>query len=165
MAHTAITIRRAEQILGYGFETGTGTRTYQVIDGVIYTDLFTGDPVLPFTYTKAFNGITGRTTYFNEIIPTSTCEKTVDVTASWGSNEFTAEIDPFLVLLDDNPPTDSLSNAGTKSIKTEDYSETFATGKEQIDNLNVILHEGYGWYIRRPLIVSFGNNQSATHIF
>lgn len=43
MSHSKNTIRRAEQILGYGIGERQGKREYPVIDGVIYTDLFEGD--------------------------------------------------------------------------------------------------------------------------
>ena len=94
MSHSINTIRRAEQILGYGIGTGTGAREYPVIDGVIYTDLFEGDlnVELPFEYRLAFNGKVGHTTYYNEIIVKSKCKSTVEVDAVWGSCEFDKEI-------------------------------------------------------------------------
>ena len=98
MNHSTNTIRRAEQILGYGIGTGTGVREYPVIDGVIYTDLFEGDlnVELPFEYKLAFNGKMGHTSYYNEIIVKSRCKSTVEVDAIWGSCEFDKEIKSLL---------------------------------------------------------------------
>jgi hypothetical protein len=94
MNHNINTIRRAEQILGYGIGDFQGVREYPVIDGVIYTDLFEGDlnVELPFEYRLAFNGKVGHTAYYNEIIVKSKCKNTVEVDAVWGSCEFNNEI-------------------------------------------------------------------------
>ena len=161
------TIRRAEQILGYGISTGTGAREYPVIDGVVYTDLFEGDlnVELPFEYRLAFNGKVGHTSYYNEIIPTSKCQSTVEVDAVWGSCEFDKEIKSLLDWLEANPVTDSLDNAGTKSIRIKDTSETFSTGEEQTQTVNDLINNSYGYYIRKPLIISFGENKDAAGYF
>ena len=167
MAYSSSTIRRAEQILGYGIGTGTGAREYPVIDGVIYTDLFEGDleTELPFEYKLAFNGKVGHTSYYNEIIVKSKCKNTVEVDAVWGSCEFDKEIEPLLDWLEANPVTDSLDNAGTKSIRIKDTAETFSTGEEQSQTVNDLLNSGYGYYIRKPLIISFGENKDAAGYF
>ena len=169
MSYSINTIRRAEQILGYGIGTGTGARAreYPVIDGVIYTDLFEGDlnVELPFEYKLAFNGKVGHTSYYNEIIVKSKCKSTVEVDAVWGSCEFEKEIEPLLDWLEANPVTDSLDNAGTKSIRIKDTAETFSTGEEQTQTVNDLLNSGYGYYIRRPLIISFGENKDAAGYF
>lgn len=167
MAYSPSTIRRAEQILGYGIGTGTGVREYPVIDGVIYTDLFEGDlnVELPFEYKRAFNGKVGHTTYYNEIIVKSNCESTVEVDAVWGSCEFDKEIKSLLDWLEANPVTDSLDNAGTKSIRIKDTAETFNTGEEQNQTIYDLLNSGYGYYIRNPLIISFGDNKDAAGYF
>ena len=167
MAYSTNTIRRAEQILGYGIGTGTGVREYPVIDGVIYTDLFEGNlnVELPFKYKLAFNGKVGHTSYYNEIIPTSKCQKSVKVDAVWGSTSFNTEIKSLLDWLESNPVTDSLDNAGTKSIRIKDTAETFSTGEEQTQSLNNLINNSYGYYIRKPLIVSFGENKDAARYF
>ena len=167
MSYSPNTIRRAEQILGYGIGTGTGAREYPVIDGVIYTDLFEGDlnVELPFEYRLAFNGKVGHTSYYNEIIVKSKCKSTVEVDAVWGSCEFNAEIKGLLDWLEANPVTDSLDNAGTKSIRIKDTAETFNTGEEQTQTVNDLLNSGYGYYIRKPLIISFGENKDAAGYF
>ena len=167
MSYSTNTIRRAEQILGYGIGTGTGAREYPVIDGVIYTDLFEGDlnVALPFEYRLAFNGKVGHTSYYNEIIVKSKCKNTVEVDAVWGSCEFDKEIKSLLDWLEANPVTDSLDNAGTKSIRIKDTAETFNTGEEQTQTVNDLLNSGYGYYIRKPLIISFGDNKDAAGYF
>lgn len=167
MAYSPSTIRRAEQILGYGIGTGTGAREYPVIDGVIYTDLFEGDlnVELPFEYRLAFNGKVGHTSYSNEIIVKSKCKQTVEVDADWGSTAFNTEIKSLLDWLEDNPVTDSLDNAGTKSIRIKDTAETFNTGEEQNQTTYDLLNSGYGYYIRKPLIISFGDNKDAAGYF
>ena len=167
MAYSTNTIRRAEQILGYGIGTGTGGREYPVIDGVIYTDLFEGDlnVELPFKYKLAFNGKVGHTSYYNEIIVNSKCQKSVKVDAIWGSTSFNNEIKSLLDWLEANPVTDSLDNAGTKSIRIKDTAETFSTGEEQIQTLNNLINNSYGYYIRKPLIISFGENKDAARYF
>ena len=167
MAYSSSTIRRAEQILGYGIGTGTGVREYPVIDGVIYTDLFEGDlnVELPFEYKLAFNGKVGHTAYLNEIIVKSKCKSSVEVDAVWGSCDFNKEIEPLLDWLEANPVTDSLDNAGTKSIRIKDTAETFSTGEEQTQTVNDLLNSGYGYYIRRPMIISFGENNDAARYF
>lgn len=167
MSHSINTIRRAEQILGYGIVTGTGVREYPVIDGVIYTDLFEGDlnVELPFEYKLAFNGKVGHTVYHNEIIVKSKCKSTVEVDAVWGSCDFNKEIKSLLDWLEANPVTDSLDNSGTKSIRIKDTAETFSTGEEQTQTVNDLLNSGYGYYIRKPLIISFGENKDAAGYF
>ena len=167
MSYSTNTIRRAEQILGYGIGTGTGVREYPVIDGVIYTDLFEGDleTELPFEYKLAFNGKVGHTAYYNEIIVKSKCKSTVEVDAVWGSCEFDKEIKELLDWLEANPVTDSLDNAGTKSIRIKDAAETFSTGEEQTQAVNDLLNNSYGYYIRKPLIISFGENKDAARYF
>ena len=165
MSYSTNTIRRAEQILGYGIGDFQGAREYPVIDGVIYTDLFEGDVELPFEYRLAFNGKVGHTSYYNEIVVKSKCKSTVEVDAVWGSCEFNKEIEPLLDWLEANPVTDSLDNAGTKSIRIKDTAETFSTGEEQTQTLNDLLNSGYGYYIRKPLIISFGENKDAAGYF
>lgn len=167
MSYSTNTIRRAEQILGYGIGDFQGVREYPVIDGVIYTDLFEGDlnVELPFEYKLAFNGKVGHTSYYNEIIVKSRCKQSVEVDAIWGSCEFDKEIKSLLDWLEANPVTDSLDNAGTKSIRIKDTAETFSTGEEQNQTIYDLLNSGYGYYIRKPLIISFGDNKDAAGYF
>ena len=161
----ATTIRRLEQILGYGFSTTVGVREYPVIDGVIYTDVFENKPVLPFKHKLAFNGNVNALDYYNEIIVLDKCARTVEIDADWGSSKFDSEIKDLADWLEANPSTDSLDNVGTKSIRIKDTSETFATGEELSDNLSRLLEQGYGYYIRRPLIISFGEQSDAARYF
>lgn len=165
MSHSINTIRRAEQILGYGIGDKQGVREYPVIDGVIYTDLFEGDIELPFKFKLAFNGVQGRTDYYNEIIPTSKCHRSVEVDAVWGSCEFNKEIESLLDWLEDNPSVDSLDSVATKRLQIKDYSETFATAEEQKESSDTILMQGFGFYIRKPLIISFGEQPDAARYF
>lgn len=155
-------IRRAEQILGYGISTTAGTRTFPVIDGVVYADLFTGDATIEDftgTITKTFNGRRNALTYWNELRVVSCHLKEVTVTATWGSTDFMTDIDGLLAWLDENPAVDNLDFAGTKSLKIEDYAETLGTVEETVSDINTILHEGFGYYIRRPFIIDVAREQ------
>lgn len=165
MSHSKNTIRRAEQILGYGIGNKQGKREYPVIDGVIYTDLFEGEIELPFKFRLAFNGVQGRTDYYNEIIPTTKCRKSVIVEANWGSTEFNEEIADLLDWLEGNPSLDGIDSVGTRSLRIKDTSETFATAQEQKEGIDSILNSGFGFYIRRPLIISFGEQPDAARYF
>ncbi len=70
----------------------------------------------------------------------------------WGSDDFDTDIDGLLLWLSENPTTDSLDEAGVKSKKIEDFSVTKGSAEETVADVNIILHEGYGYYIRRPVI-------------
>lgn len=162
MGYSGNTIRRAQQILGYGFNETNGPREYAVIDGIIYTDVFEGDPTIEgiTSYKKAFNGRVGGTTYFNQIILTSKCKtRYMSVDASWGSCDFNEDIKGLLDWLEANPATTSLSEADVKSKKIEDFSVTKGTAEETSANVSVILNEGYGFYISRPLILDVSPEQ------
>lgn len=161
MSYSKNTIRRAEQILGYGISDGTGTRTFTVIDGIIYTDLFEGVPTIDGLddYRVTFNGH-ANADYSNQIHVYCRDGQEVDITANWGSNVFNTEIEELLDWLEANPITDSLDNAGTKSIRIKDTAETFNTGEEQTQTVNDLLNSGYGYYIRRPLIIGISSEKS-----
>lgn len=154
-------IRRAEQILGYGITTTAGERTYPIIDGVIYTDLFEGNA--PDGYTKALNGRVNGISYYNELIVNnyhrSTCPKTASLTLTWGSTAFMTDIDELLQWLEDNPAVDSLDNAGVKSKKIEDFSVSYGSDEDKQNDIASVLKSTYGFYIRKPLIISIAPEQ------
>lgn len=155
-------IRRAEQILGYGISSTAGTRTFPVVDGVVYADLFTGDATIEDftgTITKTFNGRRNALTYWNELRVVSCHLKEVTVTATWGSADFMTDIDGLLAWLDENPSTENFDEAGVASKKIEDFSVSFRTAEEKQLDLNTILHEGFGYYIRRPFIIDVAKEQ------
>lgn len=161
------TIRRAEQILGYGIATGTGVREYPVIDGVVYTDVFEGAATVEGLTDVAtgFNGKKNGTVYKNELYITSKCPKTVKVTAAWGSTALQTELKDLLDWIKDDSVVDSLDTTATKSLRIKDYSETFATASEVSENVNAIVMRGWGFYVRRPLIISFGEQKDAAGHF
>lgn len=162
MPYTKSVIRRAEQILGYGITDTTGTRTFPVIDGVVYADLFTGDATIEGftgTITKTFNGRRNAMTYWNELRVVSCHLKEVTVTATWGSEEFMTDIDGLLAWLDENPAAENLDTAGVKTKKMEDFSATYGTAEETNADINTILHDGFGYYIRRPFIIDVAREQ------
>ena len=165
MSYSKSTIRRAEQILGYGITDIGGVREFTVIDGVINTDLFEGDPTITgiTDFKKAFNGRVGGTTYFNQIILTNSCKGTVEIDAIWGSCDFNDDISGLLEWLEENPATDSLDTAGVKSLKIEDFSQTSGTAEETQADINTILHNGYGFYVRRPVIFDVSSEHRHDH--
>lgn len=146
-------IKRAEQILGYGIGSVAGDRTYRVIDGIIYTDLFSGTPTLQGfsgTFKTRFNGKQG-TAYFNEIILDSKCKNEITITAAWGSNSFLSEINKLLAWIKDDDFVDNVENAGIQSKKIEDFSVTYKNEEE--GGVNTVIDSTWGYYIRKPLIV------------
>lgn len=166
MAYSNATIRRAEQILGYGIKAGTGEREYPVIDGVVYTDLFSGTATVDgVTFTPAFNGKKYGTTYYNELHVNSNCNRTVKVTAAWGSTTFETELKDLLDWIEENPAVDSLDSAGAKSLRIKDYAETFGTASEQTQDLTDVIDRGWGFYVRKPLIISVGETSNAAGYF
>lgn len=168
MAYKTSTIRRAEQILGYGIQDGTGEREYPVIDGVVYTDVFTGEATVEgYTgkITRAFNGKINGLGFYNQLYVNKCKHSTVKVTAAWGSADLMAELKTLLDHLDTVDIVESLDGVATKSLRIKDYSETFATAEEQTDSLNTVLYREYGYYIRRPLIVSIGSTTDAARYF
>lgn len=155
--------RRAEQILGYGINTTQDEaeeREYTCIDGVIYTDLFEGTPIVGNfgIFKPAFNGRTHNIDYFNEVILPSNYNGRVKITAKWGSDKFMSDIDGLLQWLDKDPTT-SLNNAGVSSKKIEDFTVSFRTADETQSGVETILNEGYGFYVRKPLIVTIGSEK------
>ena len=166
MAYNPATIRRAEQMLGYGIKAGTGEREYPLIDGVVYTDLFSGTATVDgVTFTPAFNGKKYGTTYYNELHVTSDCKRTVKVTATWGSAAFETELKDLLDWLEENPAVDGFDSAGSKSLRIKDYAETFGSAEEQTSDLNEIIDRGWGYYVRKPLIISVGETGNAAGYF
>ena len=162
MAYPNAVIRRAEQILGYGITDTPGARTYPVIDGVVYTDLFVGDATITGytgTITKAFNSRSNAMTYWNELRIDGCTLKEVTLTLTWGSTAFLADIDGLLAWLETNSTTDNLDEAGVKSKKIEDFSVTKGTAEETSADINLILNEGFGYYIRRILLLDVAKEQ------
>lgn len=166
MAYSTNTIRRAEGILGYGISPTAGARKYTLVDGIIYTDLFEGVPLINgvTAFETAFNGKINALGYYNQIIlplRSSLARRPVqvEVDALWGSCEFNKEIKSLLDWLEANPVTNAMNNAGVRSKQVEDFRLTTGTAEERQQDLNAILKEGYGYYISRPLIVGVGSEQ------
>lgn len=168
MSYLASTTRRAERILGYGINTTSGTRKYTIISdkvfSVVYADLFgsitsitdeNGNTVTD--YQLAFNGKNNGLAYYNEIwLPGYVCGS-VTIDASWGSSSFDTEITSLLTWLEANQP--NLSDSGISSKKIEDFSISLRTASEQKDDLKVLLDDGYGYYIRKPLIIDVSREE------
>ena len=165
MAYPKSVIRRAEQILGYCITSVAGVRTYPVIDGIVYADLFSdSDPITIEGYTgtikKSFNGRSNGMEYYNQLDLGSSCHlKEVTLDLYWGSECFYTDIDGLLLWLQVNTPADSLDDAGVKSKKIEDFSVSYSTAAEKQDDINIILHDGFGFYVRRPLIIGVAQEQ------
>lgn len=157
MNYTPRTIRRAAQILGYNIDDGVGTRDFSVIDGTIYTDLFTGDVTIANyagTITKAFNGKTSGTDYYNEIILDCSSRHldTVSLDLAWGSDDLICEIKDLLDYL--QADTFDIDDAGISSKKIEDFSISLKDSEATTDDKSRIINENFSFYIRLPLIVS-----------
>ena len=156
-------IRRAEQILGYGITELEGERTYPIIDCIVYADVFTDQEVVIEGYTgtvvKAFNGKRNASEYWNELHLSKCRLKEVTLDLSWGDECFNEEIKGLLDWLVENGATDSLDSAGVKTKKIEDFSATYATAEETVVDINAILHDGFGYYIRRPFIIDVAREQ------
>lgn len=166
MAYSNATIRRAEQILGYGIKSGTGEREYPVIDGVVYTDVFEGTATVDgVTFTPAFNGKRYGVEYYNELHVSGNCKRTVKVTAAWGSTKLMTELEDLLDWIEANPAVDGFDSAGSKSLRIKDYAETFGTAEEQTADLYEIIDRGWGYYVRKPLIISVGETGNAAGYF
>lgn len=161
------TIRRAEQILGYSIADGTGVREYPVIDSVVYTDAFEGVATVEglTDVITGFNGKKYGTDYKNELYIGRKCPATVKVTASWGSTKLRTELKDLLDWIENDSVVDSLDTTATKSLRIKDYSETFATASEVSENISDIVMRGWGYYVRRPLIISFGEQKDAAGYF
>lgn len=166
MAYSTNTIRRAEGILGYGISPTAGPRKYTPVDGIIYTDLFEGVPLINgvTAFETAFNCKINALGYYNQIIlplRSSLARRPVqvEVDALWGSCEFDKDIKSLLDWLEANPVSNAMNNAGVRSKQVEDFRTTTGTAEERQQDLNAILKEGYGYYISRPLIVGVGSEQ------
>lgn len=156
------TVRRAEQILGYGITKTAGDRTYTVVDGIVYADLFTGDPTVDFSgdIVKSFNGVRNGVTYFNQIELKGKClPKEVTIDALWGSTEFDTDIDPLTDWIAQDDVTDTLDESGVSSKKIEDFSVTYRNSEEAGQAKGNALADGWSWYIRTPLIVGVSREQ------
>ena len=161
MAYSVATLRRAEQMLHYGIQDGTDERTYPVVDGVIYTDAFTGTPTIDGytgTITKRFNGAQGAT-YFNEIYVTGCHLSELSVTATWGSETLRTELDALLAWIDDDDFADTADDADVQSKKIEDFSVTKKDAAATKKGLYEALMGSFSFYIRNPIIVSVTKEQ------
>lgn len=164
MAYSNSVIRRAEEILGYGITSIPGDRTYTVIDGVIYTDLFTGPVTIPGYaggFTRAYNGKVNGLEYYNEIVlhKPNKCQQTVTLDLDWGSECFKNDINDLLEWLEDTPSTDDLDNAGIASKRIEDFSVSYRSGSDTGQDTYDALVRGWGYYIRRPSMVDVAGEQ------
>src|SRR5690606_23369079 len=163
MAYSNNIIRRAEQILGYGITDVAGVREYSVVDGVIYTDLFEGEVTIPGytgTFKRAFNGKFNGLTYYNEIHLTNKCKTdTVGLELDWGSTAFDAEIDDLLKWLEDNSAADILDTANVEYKKIEDFTVRYKNTEEAEASIRDSISTGWGYYIRRPLIIGVAREQ------
>ena len=167
MSYSKSTIRRAEEILGYGFAIDFGSRSYDVIDGVAYVDLFDGtDVVVGGTrdYKFAFNGKKYGTKYYNEV-HVGSCAKSISITANWGVDCFEDDIKELLDWLAQNPVVDNLEGFGIKSKKIEDFSISVGSVEERNADKENALLEGFGYYIRRPVLFSVSGESNATRYF
>lgn len=153
-------MRRIEQIVGYGISDIDGERTFTPVDGVLYVDLFEGD-IPEGLGVKSFNGKRNGVEYYNQIeLPKNYCKQgDVTLDLDWGSTEYNEEIQGLIDWLEENPTVDNLDDAGVKSKKIEDFSVTKGTAAETQADINTILLDGYGYYIRRPLIVGVSSEQ------
>jgi hypothetical protein len=165
MAYPINIIRRAEQILGYGITDVAGVREYSVVDGVIYTDLFDGDvdveiPNYTGSFKKAFNGKFNGLEYYNEIHLLSKCKfDTVELELNWGSKCFIKEIEDLLTWLQENTSTDILDSATVESKKIEDFNVRYKNTEEAEASIRDAINAVWGYYIRRPLIISVAREQ------
>ena len=149
---------RTRQTIGYDWRPYPDTRTYPVIDGVVYVDVFMAEDNNDGKY--SFNG-DRNADYYNQIV-LDDCDsklKTITLELEWGSSQFECDIKPMVDWYDANPASKLLSGAGVKSKKIEDYSVTKGTAEETIDDIQVSMVEAFGYFIRRPLIVSIAGDQ------
>lgn len=163
MSYSNSTIKRAEQILGYGLSDDAGKRYFTVIGNKIYTDVYTSTATVPNysgTVREAFNG-DRNSDYYNEIILDDDCldGQEVELNLTWGSSTLKSELDSLLAWIDDDDPTDALDNSDIKSKKIEDFSVSLTDSDESIKRKDNALLSGYSYYIRRPFIL----NISAEH--
>lgn len=161
MAYSIATLRRAEQILRYGIQDGNDARTYPVVDGIVYTDLFTGTPTVTGysgTIVKRFNGVQGSD-YFNEIHVDDCHLKELTVTAVWGDDDFLEEIDKLLSWLDGDTFTDAADDSSVQSKKIEDFSVSFKDAEGTKKSLYEALMANWSFYIRNPIILSVTKEQ------
>ena len=140
------TLRRAKSILGYGITSGVGNRTFPVIDGIAYTDVFTS---LNGDYKTSFNG-DKNTTYKNQVEADG---EEITLSGTWGSAELIAELEPLLTWLQNNTLESSLDNAGVKRKDIEDFSITLGTAQEVNSDRRAVLLDEFSFYIRNPLII------------
>ena len=160
MAYSKNTIRRAEQILGYGITDTAGTRTFTVIDGIIYTDLFEGVPTIDGLddYRVTFNGH-ANADYLNQIHVYCRDGQEVEVTADWGSTTFETEIKDLLDWLESNGGMGSVETANVQSKKIEDFTVSYKSTEEAQDSQDAALLNVWSYYIRRPLIIGISSEK------
>lgn len=140
----------------YGINKVSGERTYPIVDGVAYVDLFQYDILTDYTgeIKKAFNGQFNGMEYFNELHFVGKCRpKYITLEASWGSKCFMQEIKQLLDWLEENTFEDSMDNAAVKSLKIEDFSITQGTVEETEKSKLDSLMGSFSFYIRNPIIL------------
>lgn len=161
----ALVDKQLEEIIGYSLSDVQGARYYTIVDNVLYVDAFEGEPTIagytgPFK--KGFNGKVNGLAYFNEIyLDAKHCRRLneVEVTANWGSTTLNTELTELKDWLTGNPLVDSLDDIGVSSKKIEDFSVSLRTAAEQNqDRIDATLNT-FGWYIRKPLIISVSSEQ------
>lgn len=160
MSYSTNTIRRAEQILGYGISDGTDTRTFTVIDGIIYTDLFEGVPTIDGLddYRVTFNGH-ANAAYSNQIHVYCRDGQEVEITADWGSNVFNTEIKELLDWLESNGGMGGVETANVQSKKIEDFTVSYKSTEDAQASQDAALLNVWSYYIRRPLIIGISSEK------
>ena len=160
MSYSKNTIRRAEQILGYGITDGTGTRTFTVIDGIIYTDIFEGVPVIDGLddYRVTFNGH-ANPDYSNQIHINCRDGQQVEVTADWGSCSILDEIDELLSWLEANGGMSAVETSNVQSKKIEDFTVSYKSTEEAQASRDASILAVWSYYIRQPLIIGISSEK------
>jgi hypothetical protein len=158
MSYTNETIRRAERILGYGITCKNGSRTYRVIDGTVYADVFEDDEPTLSGYTGAyvlsFNGQRNGVEYYNQIELTDRClPKEVTIDTEWGSDCLNKDLKSLLDWLEANPGADNFDDLGVSSKKVEDFSVNLKSGDDTKSDMKSVIANGWSWYVRSPLII------------
>lgn len=164
MTYSNNVIHRVEQILGYGLSNTAGARTYTVIGSIIYADVYTGNPTIQGysgKIRKSFNYNANGVSFFNELMleDDSMDGKQVEVTATWGSPDLLSELDELLAWLKDTDPTNKMDDAGISTKQIEDFHVVTRNGSLTSEGYKKALIDGFGFYIRKPLIVNISSEQ------
>lgn len=158
--YSAQTIHSVEQMLGYGITSCQCVKTFRAIDGVIYTDLFEGDVVIP-SYSgkikKAFNGRSNGTCYYNQIILEGPLNGDIELDLRWGSDAFYDEIDGLLELVQNNQAVQA-DDIGIAAKKIEDFSVSYRSGADKSADTKQIIVNGWSYYIRTPVLIGISRD-------